>query len=811
MKCERMVLNKDVARERCKISELDAGKLRKVAFSVDVEVAPIEQDMEAKRIEKKRRKEAKAAEKEKEEGNENGSGMNENGSAASESPSETKVPEAKPESPPKKEKTKEEKRERKERKKERRASERVENMTPLLDEDLSIGDSPDCVTKGAEGGAKATPAPVRKVHARPTTDPARIYKQCCQLRETQQLPKVMEQLALAAGAAVLQTLDLSGHKFLLPDAVALSDFLALVPVKNLLMESCSLTDEMVRVVLCGLAIVKPHLPLITPKPSDIPEKPRPAFSGRHGKARGVVERLSLKDNPIIGRDGWRYISLFIHMSHTLKAIDLSLITLPRPPAVHAPSHPGHPGHIKGVKRDRALPTNDTTALFSRALGERLIGFGLEELVLGSCGLNAEQLGYILAGITKGGTKRIGLAGNKLSVDGMAQIGRWIRGSEDSAGDCEALDLSGNSIHDHIDMISASLTPKSPLIALSLSNCNLSATSLATLLPALATLKCFRLLDLSNNPLLFGAQPDALPLLRRWLPRLHGLRKIQLSNTDMTADHAIALSEVLPEIPMLAHLDLTDNAGLLPSVPAGGDAGSREEGAALFTALVAAVKVSKTIVRVDTDDLGAGTGDVVKALARRVLAYCLRNMEAGACEDWTIEIDLAPSPTSDRDDDGDDDDDDDLVGHDGPGGEDNYVVGGTGVVKALGVCLGNKPAGRRASGSGRCGVLQRVETGDSVGSYTTAEEEEDGGEERAGEMARMLLGRARRIKERIQPALRKAYFGEVEEMQHRELPFYFIYLATQRALGVMLFPLLHSSSLTLLLQVGYCSWTKHCTA
>lgn len=765
MKCERMVLNKDVARERCKISELDAGKLRKVAFCVDVEVAPIEQDMEAKRIEKKRRKEAKAAEKEKEEKD---NSLSESGGAGNEGLPETKAPEA---PAPKKEKTKEEKRERKERKKERRANERVESMTPLLDEDLPVGDS---VVKGTEAEAKVpASAPTRRVHARPTTDPARIYKQCCQLRETQQLPRVTEQLALSAGATILQTLDLSGHKFFMADAVALSDFLALVPVKNLLMESCALTDEMVRVVLCGLAIVKPHLPPTVPKPSDIPEKPRPAFSGRHGKARGVVERLSFKDNPTIGRDGWRYISLFIHMSHTLKAIDLSLIALPRPPSVHAPSHPGHPGHVKGVKRDRSLPANDTTALFSRALGERLIGVGLEELVLGSCSLNSEQLSSILSGITKGGTKRIGLGGNKLNVDGMAQIGRWIRGGDESAGDCEALDLSGNSIHDYIDMISASLTPTSPLLALSLSNCNLSATSLATLLPALATLKCFKLLDLSNNPLLFGAQPDALPLLRRWLPRLHGIRKIQLANTDMTADHAIALSEVLPEIPMLAHLDITDNAGLLGVAVSDGDAEPREEGAALFTALVAAVKVSKTIVRVDTDDLGAGTGEVVKALARRVLAYCLRNMEAGACEDWTVDMDLAPSPTSAHaNGDDDDDDDDDLLGHDGPGGEDNYVVGGTGVVKALGVCLGNKPTGRRTSGSGigRNGMLQRVETGDSMGSYVTVEDEGDCGEEgKAGEMARMLLGRARKIKERIQPALRKACCGQVEEMQHRELP------------------------------------------
>lgn len=437
-KCERMVLNRDAMRERCKISELDAGKLRKVAFCVDVEVAPIDQDMEARRVEKKRRKEAKAAEKEKENANANAN-ANANGSEAS----SDKTPEA---SSPKREKTKEEKRERKERKKERRANEKV---TPLLDEECASPGDTDPSAKAGEDGQKA-PAPVvppRKIHAKPNTDPARIYKQCCQLRETQQLLKVTEQLALANGAAVLQHLDLSGHKFVLPDAVALSDFLALVPVKSLLMESCALTDEMVRVILCGLAIVKPHIP--PPKkgeePPGEPLKPGPAFSGRHGKARGVVERISFKDNQKIGRDGWRYISLFIHMSHTLKAIDLSLVALPRPPIVYAPSHPGHPGHIKGVKRERTLPANDTTALFSRALGERLIGSGLEELALGGCGLTSEQLECVLVGITKGGTKRLGLGGNKIGVDGMAMVGKWIKGGENGVGLCEALDLSGNSI------------------------------------------------------------------------------------------------------------------------------------------------------------------------------------------------------------------------------------------------------------------------------------------------------------------------------------------------------------------------------
>jgi hypothetical protein len=210
----------------------------------------------------------------------------------------------------------------------------------------------------------------------------------------------------------------------------------------------------------------------------------------------------------------------------------------------------------------------------------------------------------------------------------------------------------------------------------------------------------------------------------------------------------------------------------------------EEGAALYTALVAAVKVSRTIVRIDLDDPPEDSADVIHRLSRKLLAYCLRNMEANASnDDWSVGGDdavdsvnnlatpvekttvnrkseemessqelagstivgtiknestiagstlkatsIAPSisPSFTRDDDDDDEEDE----------EDNHVVG-TGVVKALGVCLGN--------------------------SSTTGKE--------ANEMSKALLTRARNIKARIQPALARAAVGETEEMQqHRRLLF-----------------------------------------
>jgi hypothetical protein len=73
-------------------------------------------------------------------------------------------------------------------------------------------------------------------------------------------------------------------------------------------------------------------------------------------------------------------------------------------------------------------------------------------------------------------------------------------------------------------------------------------------------------------------------------------------------------------------------------------------------------------------------------------------------------------------------------------------------------------GRRLSSfSAGFPTLQRVETDGSFGSFGVEEE----GSERANEMSKSLLMRARKIKERIQPALKKAAYGQVEEMHHRK--------------------------------------------
>ncbi|TGZ76647.1 RNI-like protein [Ascodesmis nigricans] len=772
---ERIVLNRDKFRERCCIPELDGIKLRKVAFCVDVEVAPSQEDIEARKEARRKRREAREKEKERLK-------ALEADEAVSEKPAGENIPAEKRDS----------------------EDNTAENKPG---EEKSEGKEAAGINQGPESPAAlsppdtAPPPPAtnppkekksrRRIHARPTTDPLKIYSQCCQLRETHVVPHIKEQLLKAAGAAVLQELDLTGYKFNVADCVAFSDFLALVPIKQLVLEDCDLTDEMVRVILSALSAVKTPLP-------DGMEPARPANEKHH--ERGVVERLSFKNNGRIGVDGWQYISCFIHMSHSLRAIDLSKITLPRPPhgLLHSLTHSttggrqGHSGTVSPAGSGKERSSDPTSNTFAKALAERLVGYGLDELVMGHCCLTLEQLATIMDGVVKGGTKRLGLEGNAITDDGLAIIGRWIRGA-DGPGSCEGLDLSNNKIEDHIDILSASIKENSNIRALNLSNCNLTPSSLSSLLPALSQVTEFRWLDLSHNPLLFSIQPDALPLLRLFLPHLKSLRKLDLSNTSLTADHVIALCEVLPEAPALAYFAIADNH----LIPSGQTDMDQEEGAALYAALIVAVEVSKTIVRVDIDEPGPAASSVVRNLSKRLLAYCLKNIEAGAAG-WDFGESLGfalansilspttPHPDMDdevrKDDEErhnsalDDLDKDDLdYEYDDRGiwrDEETYVVGGTGVVKALGVCLGNKPP--PAAGGVNQAVIdaatEPLARSTTASSFSGVAFDEVQSPEKAKEMSKALLARARKIKMKIQPALRKSYSGEEEEFHHRRLLF-----------------------------------------
>ena len=764
----RMVLNVNPYRVRSSDEDFEPSKLRRVAFCVDVEIAgtaryadeeptePIPSPPGRKlsltqleyQVDNMKKKEKKIKERSEGEALKNPEAVAEakekDGISDPTLQGETQST-PQPNGPSngelmcrKKEKKKRSEEERKERKERRRKEAEAKGIAPVEVIKEKSSDSSGTSTPDTQNGA-GTPT---KSQDRPTTDPLRIYRRCCQLRETPILKKITEQLSSPTACDVatpgtISCLDLTGYWMHLQDIVTLGDYLAVVPVKKIIMENCGLSDEAVRVILAGLLAAKTpqqakHNKRLGRKQNDNAEE--------KVERLGVIEKLSLKNNPKIDREGWRHICAFINMSESLKAIDLSMIPFPDAPP---------PTNRRGSFDSRAVA--DMSPLLQKALIERRAGSHLEELVMAECGVNSDQIARIVDGVTKCGLTRLGLASNRIQREGLEHVVRYVQ-----AGKCEGLDLGGNNLREDLHLIAEVLDGANALYALSLADCNLAASSLCALFPALVRLPNFRFIDLSHNRDLFASQPNALGLLRKYIPQLPVLKRIHLADVAMSSDHAIALAEILPESHSLAHLNILENERLSALASAKDEAG-QEEACALYASLMAAVRVSDTLVCIDIDVPSQDSSEIVKALAKQVVAYSLRNMEHGpVAEAYATAAAAIADPHGGEERVVVPDVLLHLVGpidgfpdkpeyHD-PAPDNDYIVGGTGVVKALGVVLGDKGADNRR--------FSRDEAATEGGSATPIQtlQGTEVTKGKAKEMSKNLLESARKIRARLQPAL-----------------------------------------------------------
>lgn len=724
---ERRVMNVDRNRERCKVPDLNPAKLRRVAFCVDVEIAGfagypdsepediaptpvpgrrpslslLEQQTKAKKtkdakgakakdmsegaamknpqavVEKKEEKEARlpqAVDKSADPTVVNGQDLLSQDFLADD---ESKI-DATPinidgkEPTRKKEKKKRSEEERKARKDKKRRHAEANGLVPM---ELAKSDDDDDSSPGSTPPGAATP--VGKANDKPTTDPLRIYKRCSQLRETSALRKVCDQISAPSSTLVeapgtVAVLDLTGLWMEQEDIITLGDWLAVVPVRKLVLEDCGLTDESVRVILSGLLGCKTA--------DQARHNKKLAKQGKNGplgeEMLGVIEKISLKDNNKIGAEGWRHIGLFVHMSKSLRAIDLSGIPMPDSQAIS-----------NGNVSTAAPAPGDFYPILSKALSERLGGSRLEELVVSDCKLSTEAIGHVVDATISCGLRRLGLASNNMDEEGLRHVIRYL-----VAGQCEGLDIGGNNLDSSIHLLAESFNDKNSLYALSLADCSLTPPTLNTLLPSLLRLNNFRFIDLSHNRGLFATQPDSLSVLRRYLPQMKNLKRIHLVDVDLSPDHAIALTDVLPDIPSLAHLNILENPKL-SALASAKDAASQEEAAALYASMMAAVRVSKTIVAIDIEVPAPDSSEVVKALASQVVAYGLQNIERGPLMEWQSQPNIPARGEKPASEIllhilGPMDGYEDNADFDQPAPDDDYVVGGTGIVKALGVCLAN---------------------------------------------------------------------------------------------------------------------------
>lgn len=239
-----------------------------------------------------------------------------------------------------------------------------------------------------------------------------------------------------------------------------------------------------------------------------------------------------------------------------------------------------------------------------------------------------------------------------------------------------------------------------------------------------------------------------------------LKRIHLTDVSMSPEQAIALAEILPESPNLAHVSMMENP-LLAALANAKDEANQEEACALYASLMAAVRVSKTIICIDIEVPSTESSEIVKALAKQVVAYCLFNMERGPVAEISaanaISELLGEKPgekqvvipdvllhlvghLEDVQDSADADEE--------PAPDEDYVLGGTGVVKALGICLRNRGNESRRPSYDRT-FSEMSEAGSGAATPKTPVH---GG--KAKDMSKNLLGSARRIRARLQPSLIK---------------------------------------------------------
>ncbi|KAJ4305732.1 Microtubules assembly and stabilization protein [Kalmusia sp. IMI 367209] len=755
--CPRKVMNIDPNRNRCLVPELDDSKLRRVAFCVDVEIAsgPRYKDDADSEERKQKRRDKKLKERgegealkhpgllveEKERGGAINvcSAQEVVGTDQAPNPEGTVLDDEKKEPNKKKEKKKRSEAERKERKEKKRRKAEENGSIPLeitRDDDEVSAD-----------GAAEVPTKSPKHQDRPTTDPLRIYRRCCQLRETPILKRISDQLSNAAASALaapgtVTCLDLTGSRLQLADVVTLSDWLAVVPVKKLFLEDADLNDEKVRVILAGLLAAK------------VPEagRKRSASSGgtKDGDDNtedrsGVVKKLVLKNNPKITAEGWRHIALFVYMCKSIMALDVSMVPFPSPAPQLSPQI-SNGSHCS--TNDRRTAAKDIAEIMSKAISERLGGSKLEELLLSECGLSSTSIRKIVDGAIVSGVQRLGLAGNNIDEEGLGHIIHYVR-----SGVCQGLDLGGNSLRSSIARLTECFTKDCPLWALSLADCELTPESLRLLFPALGNLPNFIFLDLSHNQDLFSSQ-TSLCLIRKYMPQFKKLKRIHLTDVSLSqADRLFQNAQFLrtwtfkktPQISALAAATTEEE---------------QEEAAAVYASLTLAAKVSQTIVFLGVDVPGPESNEVVKALAKQVVAYCLRNMQniEGVPELRNAPKDVEMPDVLMH-----------LVGHtdntsttsddDDAAPDEDYIVGGTGVAKALSYCLRQK-----ASDLPRQSLTA---SGTATPRSSLPEDSEEN--HRAKIMSKNLLENARNIRQRLQLALaREAKAGN--DIPYRRLTF-----------------------------------------
>jgi hypothetical protein len=288
---------------------------------------------------------------------------------------------------------------------------------------------------------------------------------------------------------------------------------------------------------------------------------------------------------------------------------------------------------------------------------------VEELRMNGCEVSAEILELFLSAVTNGGVRYWDIGANKFGTEGMKMIAGLFTESkpeiehetgrssptpississapvstisvaleEPITSPCgkleylslEGTDLSSNQLDPLLNVWLHHPNLSNPTLwAIDLANCRLGRdlTIFTNLFKALQRFPNFRMLVLPRNPLF--ANPGMIKVLRDGLPRVTTLRRINIASTGLEAQDLVELARILPEVKMLAALDITGNPIYEMNDLEEQSEGQTEDVSGL-TALEAAIRYCRQLIEVE---LPEGGGDEAARLRHKIFLRCFKNIE-----------------------------------------------------------------------------------------------------------------------------------------------------------------------------------------
>ncbi|UZJ56958.1 hypothetical protein CBS101457_006278 [Exobasidium rhododendri] len=176
------------------------------------------------------------------------------------------------------------------------------------------------------------------------------------------------------------------------------------------------------------------------------------------------------------------------------------------------------------------------------------------------------------------------------------------------GSLLTLDLKGNDIRGGVVYLSQALKKNRTLKVLNLSDNNIEMSGLVAIADALKYNATLETLDLSHNPCC-GPGLEGITTLRNAFTLNSNLKRLFISDTDLSSEGAIALAEFLPEAKSLIHLDLTENLQI---------------DIAGVMALAVSVRMNKSLRCLDLN-IPPNAPDFAR-LSQEILNSCIRNTE-----------------------------------------------------------------------------------------------------------------------------------------------------------------------------------------